>query len=87
MFSTASSLVTSSFMIVALKGYRLTMTMSMGSILSSSSCRMWSGLERMAKSPAWTIGCRVFTRPSRHSGNPVSSEISMAFIPSSISFL
>ena len=42
-------------------------------IFSFSSCAMWSGLERIAKSPACTIGCKVFTLPSRHSGKPVRS--------------
>ena len=34
-----------------------------------------------ARSPACTFGCRVFTRPSRHSGKPVSSSTAVTGTP------
>src|SRR5579862_7368898 len=37
------------------------------------------GFDRMASNPPWTLGCRVFTRPSSISGNPVKSETSLTF--------
>jgi hypothetical protein len=33
--------------------------------------------------PACTFGCRVFTRPSRHSGKPVSSSTLVTGTPAS----
>src|SRR5262249_41230241 len=43
--------------------------------------RTWSGSRRSARIPACTLGCRVFTRPSRHSGNPVSSSTAVTGTP------
>ena len=40
-----------------------------------------SCLRRSAKIPAWMRGCRVFTRPSRHSGNSVTSVTSVTGTP------
>src|SRR5690349_19437341 len=57
---------------VSANGYRFATTRSNGSTARSSSCWRWSSLRRSASSPAWILGCRVLTRPSRHSGNPVS---------------
>jgi hypothetical protein len=31
--------------------------------------------------PAWTCGCSVFTRPSRHSGKPVTSLTAVTAMP------
>jgi hypothetical protein len=42
---------------------------------------MCLGLSRIAKIPAWIAGCRVFTRPSKHSGKPVISDTSVTFTP------
>src|SRR6056297_1971794 len=47
---------------------------------------MWSGFPRTAKSPACITGWRVLTRPSRHSGKPVSSETLTTGIPASSIF-
>ena len=54
-------------------GYRFDTSSWNGSMPSSSSWLRCSGRRRSASSPAWTRGCSVLTRPSRHSGNPVSS--------------
>src|SRR3984957_11449417 len=40
-----------------------------------------SALSRIASKPPCTFGCRVLTRPSIISGNPVSSETSLTFNP------
>ena len=48
---------------------------------SSSSCARCSGRRVSASSPAWTFGCRVLTRPSRHSGKPVSSSTGVTGTP------
>ena len=52
----------------------------MPSPASSASCR---GLAVSASRPACTRGCRVFTRPSRHSGKPVSSSTGVTGTPAS----
>ena len=48
---------------------------------NSSSWATWSSRRRSARMPAWTSGCRVFTRPSRHSLNPVTSDTSVTGTP------
>ena len=50
---------------------------------SSSSCATCSGLRRSARMPACTAGCSVFTRPSRHSGNPVTCSTGVTGTPAS----
>src|SRR5262245_44296014 len=40
-----------------------------------------SGRSRRASRPPWILGCRVFTRPSMISGNPVCSETSVTARP------
>jgi hypothetical protein len=44
------------------------------------------GLRESARMPAWTRGWRVLTRPSRHSGNPVSSSTFVTAAPASAIF-
>ena len=44
------------------------------------------GRRRSASSPAWMAGCSVFTRPSRHSGKPVTSLTGTTGTPASRSF-
>ena len=66
---------------VSWKGYRFTTTRSNGSIPSSDSCCTCSGLRRSARIPACTRGCRVLTRPSRHSWKPVTSATSVTGTP------
>ena len=44
---------------------------------------MCSGLRRSARIPACTAGCSVFTRPSRHSGNPVTCSTGVTGMPAS----
>ena len=41
----------------------------------------WERMDRSARIPAWTAGCRVFTRPSSISGTPVISATSVCSIP------
>src|SRR5436190_15106827 len=43
---------------------------------------MCSRLSRRARIPPWIFGCRVFTRPSSISGNPVCAETSVTRMPS-----
>ena len=57
---------------VCANGYRLDTSRSNGAIPSCASCAPWAGWRRSASSPACTLGCSVFTRPSSVSGNPVS---------------
>src|SRR5438309_107509 len=64
-------------------GYRLQQSRSMVLNPWVSRAAMCSGLSRRASSPAWTPGCRVLTRPSIISGNPVSSETGFASIAAS----
>ena len=66
---------------VSAKGYRFTTTRSKGSTSSSLRVSICSCLRRSAKIPAWMRGCRVFTRPSRHSGNSVTSVTSVTGTP------
>ena len=66
---------------VASNGYRLETSSwkaSMRSSASWASCRL---LDMSASRPACTLGCRVFTRPSRHSGKPVSSSTGVTGTP------
>ncbi len=71
---------------VSWKGYRLTTTSSNGSISSSSSCLTWEGFEPSASRPACTLGCRVLTRPPRHSGKPVSDSTGVTGTPNEAIF-
>mmetsp|Transcript_17178 Transcript_17178/g.39212 ORF Transcript_17178/g.39212 Transcript_17178/m.39212 type:complete len:244 (-) Transcript_17178:94-825(-) len=87
MFSTHCSKVTFSRFMVSSKGYRLRMVMSMLDMpwaLMSASC---AAFPRTASNPPWIFGCRVLTRPSRHSAPPVNSETSVTARPASRSFL
>ena len=68
---------------VSANGYRLTTTRSNGLMPNFSSCAAWSSLVMSARMPAWICGSRVLTRPSRHSGKPVTSETSVTLTPSS----
>src|SRR5690606_13053339 len=68
---------------VAANGYRLTTTSSNGVTSSSVSWAACSGRRRSARMPACTRGCRVFTLPSRHSGNPVTSSTRVTGTPAS----
>src|SRR3569833_409649 len=47
----------------------------------------WSDLSRSARRPPWTLGCRVFARPSIISGKSVISETSSTVRPASRSAL
>ena len=49
---------------------------------SSASCWTWDSSRRSARMPACTFGCSVLTRPSRHSGKPVSSSTLVTGMPS-----
>src|SRR5660398_334997 len=55
----------------------------MGSIPSSWMASMCCRFARSAKMPAWTAGCRVFTRPSMISGKSVVSETRVIGMPTS----
>src|SRR5690606_4457684 len=66
---------------VSANGYKFATTRSNGSTPRSSSCWRCSSLRRSASRPACTFGCRVLTRPSRHSGNPVSFSTFMTGTP------
>ena len=68
---------------VWVKGYRFDTTRSKGSTPSCSSWVRWDSRRRSARMPACTIGCSVFTRPSRHSGKPVSSSTGVTGTPAS----
>ena len=67
---------------VSRNGYRLDTSRSKGSMPSSDSCATCAGSRRSASNPACTAGCSVLTRPSRHSGNPVSSSTRVTGTPS-----
>ena len=66
---------------VASNGYRLDTSSSNVAMPSSASCSACPGRPVSASSPAWTPGCKVFTRPSRHSGNPVTSSTPVTGTP------
>ena len=68
---------------VAVNGYRLTTTSSNGATPRSWSCCAWAGSRRSARMPACTLGCSVLTRPSRHSGKPVSASTAVTGTPAS----
>ena len=57
------------FAMVCSNGYRLTITMSIG--LMPLLNMISSSMPRRPKIPPWTLGCKVLTRPSIISGNPV----------------
>ncbi len=76
MFSIASSSVQSGFATVASNGYRLTTTMSNGTMPWDAIVFMWKAFFRTARIPPWIFGLSVFTRPSSISGKPVYSSIS-----------
>src|ERR1700723_6285 len=61
--------------------------MSMGRIPCSATAVRWAGFSRRCRIPPCTLGCKVLTRPSSISGNPVSSEISFTAMPESRSSL
>src|SRR5947207_5542867 len=67
---------------VSRNGYRLLTSRSNGSTPSAPSCSTCAGRRMSASRPACTLGCSVFTRPSRHSGNPVRSSTRVTAIPS-----
>ena len=67
---------------VSRNGYRLATSRSNGAIPNCANCSACAGSRRSASSPACTAGCSVLTRPSRHSGNPVSSSTFVADTPS-----
>src|ERR1035437_8121353 len=52
----------------------------MGSMPASLIAAMCSGTSRLASSPPWIMGCRVFKRPSSISGYPVYSATSETLI-------
>jgi len=81
MFSTASSNSTPGLATVSSKGYRFTATRSMRSIPLLAASARCCGLSLFARSPPWTFGCRVFTRPSMISGNPVCAPTSVTGSP------
>ena len=58
---------------MASNGYRFDTSSWNGSMPSSASWAWCDGLAVSASRPACTRGCSVLTRPSRHSGKPVSS--------------
>ena len=66
---------------VSENGYRLEMSRSNGSTSSSASCARCVSRRTSASRPACTRGCSVFTRPSRHSGKPVSSSTRVTGAP------
>src|SRR5690606_17863171 len=68
---------------VAANGQRLTTTSSNGAMSSCASWSRWSCLRVSARMPACTRGCSVLTRPSRHSGKPVSSSTGVTGMPAS----
>ena len=53
------------------KGYRFTITRSIGLMPARLMSAMCFALPRTARMPAWILGWSVFTRPSSISGNPV----------------
>src|SRR6185503_17688348 len=57
------------------------MTRSIGAIPCWSMAAACSGLSRTPRSPPWTLGWSVFTRPSIISGKPVRSEMSRTSAP------
>ena len=48
---------------------------------------MWAGTRRSARMPPCTRGCRVLTRPSSISGEPVTSSTSCTGMPAAAIFL
>ena len=69
---------------VASNGYRFDTSSWNGSMPSPASWAWWDGLAVSASRPACTRGCSVLTRPSRHSGNPVSSSTLVAGTPAAV---
>ena len=69
---------------VSSNGYRFDTSSWNGSMPSSASWASCSALVVSASRPACTRGCRVFTRPSRHSGNPVSSSTGVTGTPAAL---
>jgi hypothetical protein len=68
----------------ASNGYRLDTSNWNGAMPSSASWAWWLGRLRSASSPACTAGCSVLTRPSRHSGKPVTSSTRVTGTPASV---
>ncbi len=85
--SIASSKLTPARATVSSKGYKFTTTKSIIAIPCCSAASRWLGLSRRQSNPPCTLGCRVFTRPSIISGNPVWSLTSVTGISSSRSNL
>src|SRR6185503_1362437 len=54
----------------------------MGAMSAFPMAAMCSRLSRRARMPPWILGCRVLTRPSSISGNPVCAETSVTRMPS-----
>ena len=67
----------------ASNGYRLDTSSPNGAMPSSASLAACPGRPRSASSPACTAGCSVLTRPSRHSGKPVTSSTAVTGTPAS----
>ena len=68
---------------VSTNGYRLETSRSKGAIPSSVSWARCDSSRVSASRPACTNGCSVLTRPSRHSGNPVSCSTWVTGTPAS----
>jgi len=66
---------------VSTNGYRFTTTSSNAAMLRSLNWSSCASRRKSARMPACTDGCRVFTRPSRDSGNPVTVETSVTSWP------
>jgi hypothetical protein len=81
MFSTAISKVWEGFATVSLNGYRLDISTSILGMLNSSIVALWEGLSLAPSKPPNTMGCRVFKRPSIHSGNFVISSTFVTLSP------
>jgi len=79
MFSTASARVQSALAVTDSNGYRFRTSRSMAP-MPCSAITASSRPERPSRPPC-TIGCRVLTRPSRHSGKPVSSSTRVTGTP------
>ena len=79
--STSSSSESPGLRAASANGYRLTTTRSNGAMPAARSASRWSARRRSARSPPWTRGCNVFTRPSSISGKPVTAATSVTGRP------
>ena len=66
---------------VASNGYRFDTRSWNGAMPSSASWAWCAAFAVSASRPACTRGCSVFTRPSRHSGKPVSCSTGVTGTP------